>query len=116
MPVYKVETVGDKYMVVIQSLCPPVQVYKVETVGDKYMVVSGVPEPLEDHARCICQLAIDMKEAADKREKSLDDDDIHVTITIGIHTGEVSARTRGSGCFERVCESATSRQWTVVAN
>ena len=72
--------------------------YKVETVGDKYMVVSGVPEPLEDHARCICQLAIDMKEAADKREKSLDDDDIHVTITIGIHTGEVSV------CSQRMFE------------
>ena len=60
-----------------------------ETVGDKYMVVSGVPEPLEDHARCICQLALDMKEAAEEREKTLGDDDIHVTITIGIHTGEV---------------------------
>ena len=63
--------------------------YKVETVGDKYMVVSGVPEPLEDHARCICQLALEMKEAAEEREKMIEDDDIHVTITIGIHTGEV---------------------------
>ena len=60
-----------------------------ETVGDKYMVVSGVPEPLEDHARCICQLALDMQDAAEAREKTLDEDDIHVTITIGIHTGEV---------------------------
>ena len=66
--------------------------YKVETVGDKYMVVSGVPDPLDDHARCICQLALDMKEAAEEREKMLDEDDIHVTITIGIHTGEVRLR------------------------
>ena len=65
-----------------------------ETVGDKYMVVSGVPEPLEDHARCVCQLALEMKEAAGEREKQIEEDDIHVTITIGIHTGEVSLTER----------------------
>jgi len=32
----------------------------VETVGDKYMAVSGLPEPCEDHVRCIARLALDM--------------------------------------------------------
>lgn len=31
-----------------------------ETVGDKYMAVSGLPEPCEDHVRCIARLALDM--------------------------------------------------------
>ncbi|XP_015423998.1 PREDICTED: guanylate cyclase soluble subunit beta-1 [Myotis davidii] len=39
-------------------------VYKVETVGDKYMTVSGLPEPCIHHARSICHLALDMMEIA----------------------------------------------------
>lgn len=33
---------------------------QVETVGDKYMAVSGLPEPCEEHVRCIARLALDM--------------------------------------------------------
>ncbi|XDV14993.1 hypothetical protein PO909_015148 [Leuciscus waleckii] len=39
-------------------------VYKVETVGDKYMTVSGLPEPCTHHAKSICHLALDMMEIA----------------------------------------------------
>lgn len=34
--------------------------FKVETVGDKYMAVSGLPEPCTTHARNIGRLALDM--------------------------------------------------------
>lgn len=34
--------------------------WQVETVGDKYMAVSGLPEPCQQHARCIARLALDM--------------------------------------------------------
>ena len=37
---------------------------KVETVGDKYMASSGVPEKCDDHARQICNLALDMMKAS----------------------------------------------------
>ncbi|XP_043686353.1 guanylate cyclase soluble subunit beta-1 isoform X2 [Vespula pensylvanica] len=61
-------------------------VYKVETVGDKYMAVSGLPEPCRCHARCIARLALDMMDlAAD--EVQIDGEP--VKITIGIHSGEV---------------------------
>ncbi|KAB7494386.1 Guanylate cyclase soluble subunit beta-1, partial [Armadillidium nasatum] len=39
-------------------------VYKVETVGDKYMAVSGLPEPCSEHARCIGKLALDMMDVS----------------------------------------------------
>ncbi|XP_077088539.1 guanylate cyclase soluble subunit beta-1 isoform X2 [Siphateles boraxobius] len=60
-------------------------VYKVETVGDKYMTVSGLPEPCTHHAKSICHLALDMMEIAG--QVKVDEDPVQ--ITIGIHTGEV---------------------------
>ncbi|GCB71953.1 hypothetical protein scyTo_0008982, partial [Scyliorhinus torazame] len=60
-------------------------VYKVETVGDKYMTVSGLPEPCVHHAHSICHLALDMVEIAGQVKV----DGEPVEITIGIHTGEV---------------------------
>ncbi|KAK7576740.1 hypothetical protein V9T40_013026 [Parthenolecanium corni] len=60
-------------------------VFKVETVGDKYMAVSGLPEPCQQHARCIARLALDMMDLC----KEVIVDNIPVRITIGIHSGEV---------------------------
>lgn len=60
-------------------------VYKVETVGDKYMAVSGLPEPCTTHARCMARLALDMMDLG--REVVFDGQP--VKITIGIHSGEV---------------------------
>ncbi|XP_014204890.1 guanylate cyclase soluble subunit beta-1 isoform X2 [Copidosoma floridanum] len=60
-------------------------IYKVETVGDKYMAVSGLPEACDCHARCIARLALDMMDIAAQVEI----DGEPVKITIGIHSGEV---------------------------
>lgn len=60
-------------------------VYKVETVGDKYMAVSGLPEQCTTHARDIGRLALDMM---DLGSQVLVDGE-PVRITIGIHSGEV---------------------------
>ncbi|CAG2119460.1 unnamed protein product, partial [Medioppia subpectinata] len=61
-------------------------VYKVETIGDKYMAVSGLPEPCESHARCIARLALDIMDLS-KKVKTEEMNGIE--ITIGIHSGEV---------------------------
>lgn len=60
-------------------------VYKVETVGDKYMAVSGLPETCDTHALCIARLALDIMELSSKIFTS----DGSVKVTIGIHSGEV---------------------------
>lgn len=61
-------------------------VYKVETVGDKYMAVSGLPEPCMTHAKCIAHLALDI---LDLSKQIRTEDGESINITIGIHTGEV---------------------------
>ncbi|XP_058064378.1 guanylate cyclase soluble subunit beta-1 [Anopheles bellator] len=60
-------------------------IYKVETVGDKYMAVSGLPDECENHAKCIARLALDMLDMA----KNVKMGSESVQITIGIHSGEV---------------------------
>lgn len=60
-------------------------VYKVETVGDKYMAVSGLPEYEVAHAKHISLLALDMMDLS----QTVTVDGEPVGITIGIHTGEV---------------------------
>lgn len=87
-------------------------VYKVETVGDKYMAVSGLPEPCDSHARHINRLALDIQDLArtiklgeytgfKTREGGADenvkpaaeatqmDQCEHLRVTIGVHCGEV---------------------------
>uniref|UniRef100_T1ITQ6 Guanylate cyclase soluble subunit beta-1 n=1 Tax=Strigamia maritima TaxID=126957 RepID=T1ITQ6_STRMM len=61
-------------------------VYKVETVGDKYMAVSGLPEPCVFHAKCIANLALDMMSLSHEIKTAEGD---AMQLTIGIHSGEV---------------------------
>ncbi|CAL1528282.1 unnamed protein product [Lymnaea stagnalis] len=61
-------------------------IFKVETVGDKYMAVSGLPEKCDDHARCIAKLALDLMDISRELKDPNGDP---IMITIGIHSGEV---------------------------
>ncbi|XP_011500910.1 PREDICTED: soluble guanylate cyclase 88E-like [Ceratosolen solmsi marchali] len=64
-------------------------VYKVETIGDAYMVVSGAPVKQSDHADRVCDMALDMLEAiTDLKDRSTGE---HLQIRIGIHSGAVVA-------------------------
>lgn len=67
------------------------EVFKVETVGDKYMAVSGLPTRCSRHAVNIANLALDMIDIVQEvnaRGKKMQ-------ITIGLHSGEVVAGVVG---------------------
>nr|XP_060627143.1 guanylate cyclase soluble subunit beta-2-like [Anolis sagrei ordinatus] len=68
-------------------------VYKVETIGDAYMVVGGVPVPVTNHAERVANFALGMRIAA--REVMNPITDKPIQIRIGMHTGPVLAGVVG---------------------
>ncbi|XP_062845379.1 guanylate cyclase soluble subunit beta-2 [Trichomycterus rosablanca] len=68
-------------------------VYKVETIGDAYMVVGGVPIPKETHAERVANFALGMRIAA--REVNSPITGQPIQIRVGLHTGPVLAGVVG---------------------
>ncbi|XP_077340614.1 guanylate cyclase soluble subunit beta-2-like [Lithobates pipiens] len=68
-------------------------VYKVETIGDAYMVVGGVPIPAETHVERVANFALGMRLAAREVINPITGDPIQ--IRVGIHTGPVLAGVVG---------------------
>jgi guanylate cyclase soluble subunit beta len=42
------------------------EIYKVETVGDKYMAVCGLPEIIDLHTKYICRVALDIMDSVEE--------------------------------------------------
>ncbi|XP_015684710.2 guanylate cyclase soluble subunit beta-2-like [Protobothrops mucrosquamatus] len=68
-------------------------VYKVETIGDAYMVVGGVPVPVSTHAERVANFALGMIIAAKDITNPVSGNPIQ--IRVGIHTGSVLAGVVG---------------------
>ncbi|XP_061185801.1 uncharacterized protein LOC133193902 [Saccostrea echinata] len=72
-------------------------IYKVETIGDAYMVASGVPIPNGNtHAVHICKLALDLHELMRRYRVPISfERDENVKIRMGIHSGPCVAGVVG---------------------
>ena len=67
--------------------------YKVETVGDSYMVVGGAPDPLPEHAELVCYAALGMIwEARSVTDPVLG---LPLQVRVGIHSGPIVAGVVG---------------------
>lgn len=66
--------------------------YKVETIGDSYMVVSGLPHFCKSHAATVVQLAMCFRKVMSGiKLKMRDGSTVPIQIRCGIHSGEVAA-------------------------
>ena len=80
----------------LDSLVERHDLEKIKTTGDAYMVVSGVPEPVPDHAAALADLAIDMRDAL---VGLVDPKGRPVPVRIGIASGPVVAGVVGTRKF-----------------
>ncbi len=60
---------------------------KIKTIGDAYMVAGGLPDPGEDHAPRVAELALAMLDAV----KGYEINGYELNLRIGFHTGPVVA-------------------------
>ncbi|MEO0458913.1 MAG: adenylate/guanylate cyclase domain-containing protein [Cyanobacteria bacterium P01_A01_bin.114] len=67
-------------------------VEKIKTIGDAYMAVGGVPDPVENHAEAVLNMAIEMQQAV---QQFCTASGHCFRLRIGIHTGPVVAGVIG---------------------
>ena len=66
---------------------------KIKTIGDAYMVAGGLPEPKEDHAAAMAELALEMQ---DVMARTPAPGGAPMQLRIGIHTGPLVAGVIGT--------------------
>jgi guanylate cyclase len=69
---------------------------KIKTIGDAYMVAAGLPIPRLDHAEAVAEMALDMREEADRCGREVG---FPLAIRIGIDSGPVVAGVIGRSKF-----------------
>ena len=71
------------------------KVFKVETIGDSYLAVTGLPEPMENHASVMVRFAWDcmlkLNEITKDLEVRLGPDTGDLAMRFGLHSGPVTA-------------------------
>lgn len=78
------------------ELCDRRGIEKIKTVGDAYMAVAGLPNPDEDHAASMAELALDMQRTVDRLASSWPSP---ISMRIGISSGPVVAGVIGQRKF-----------------
>ncbi len=78
------------------NLCERLHLEKIKTIGDAYMVAAGLPEPREDHAVAIAEMALAMQQELARINTSKK---IDIALRIGINSGPVVAGVIGKKKF-----------------
>lgn len=69
---------------------------KIKTIGDEYFVAAGVPEPMENHAKKMAELAFDMQEEVHNHKR---EDGSPFKLRMGMNTGSLVAGIIGEEKF-----------------
>jgi class 3 adenylate cyclase len=94
LPPHGVVTLLNNLYIVMDRVAERFGVYKVETIGDAYMVCAGLPTANKNHALEIANFAVAVREAVKEVSNPLDNSPIQ--LRIGIHTGPVVAGVVGN--------------------
>ncbi|XP_064455640.1 retinal guanylyl cyclase 2-like [Ornithodoros turicata] len=92
-PMEIVDLLNDLYTA-FDSTINHYNVYKVETIGDAYMVVGGLPERTRDHAEQVATMALDLLHVCGNF-KIRHMPTVPLMLRIGMHTGPVVAGVVG---------------------
>lgn len=71
-------------------------VEKIKTIGDEYFAAAGIPEPVDDHALRMAELACSMQEAITQYERK---EGVPFKLRIGLNSGTVMAGVIGERKF-----------------
>jgi class 3 adenylate cyclase len=69
---------------------------KIKTIGDCYMAVAGIPTELDDHAKVMAQMGLDMLAAVAEYARATG---VELAIRVGVHSGSVVAGVIGRKKF-----------------
>ncbi|KAK3526332.1 hypothetical protein QTP70_024279 [Hemibagrus guttatus] len=70
------------------------RVFKVETIGDAYMVVAGAPEKTKYHAHNICDMALDMVRSIDHLKDPSNGNNIQIRVGKGRELADMMERRK----------------------
>jgi atrial natriuretic peptide receptor A len=93
-PMQVVTLLNDLYLA-FDGVVDNFKVYKVETIGDAYMVVSGLPERRDDHASQIAQMSLALLHKV-KNFTIRHRPNEQLKLRIGVHSGPAVAGVVGS--------------------
>ncbi|EED92752.1 adenylate cyclase, partial [Thalassiosira pseudonana CCMP1335] len=69
-------------------------IFKLGTIGDCYIAVTGIPDPIDDHATVLTQFAFDCRQKVEEVCAELDAEGLDtskLSMRFGIHSGAITA-------------------------